>query len=101
MIVFYTASCEGCSGNRALANMKVRCEKAGLKFQERRTIFFYVFENEANGIMKKAGVKLPFFYGTESGNVLVGNSFTPLDDIDKLIDAELEAQKGKDEETGL
>ena len=93
MIVFYTASCEGCSGNRALANMKVRCKKAGVDFQERRTIFFYVFENEANEIMSKTDVKLPFFYGTKSGKVLEGNTFTPLDDIDKLIDAEKEADE--------
>ena len=91
MIVFYSSSCEGCSGNRALANMKARCKKAGVDFQERRTIFFYVFENEANEIMEKTGVKLPFFYGTESGRVLKGNSFTPLEEIDRLIEAEKES----------
>lgn len=92
MIIFYSKGCEGCAGNRALANMKARCNKAGVKFMERRTIFFYVFENEANEIMEKSGVKLPFFYGTESGKVLEGNSFTPLEDIDRLIKAEQEAE---------
>lgn len=92
MIIFYSKSCEGCSGNRALANMQARCKKAGVDFAERRTIFFYVFENEANEIMEKSGVKLPFFYGTKSGKVLEGNSFTPLEEIDLLIKEEKKAK---------
>ncbi len=91
MIIFYTRGCEGCSGNQALSKMRVHCKNAGVNFVERRTIFFYVFENEANEIMKKTGVKLPFFYGTESGKVLEGNTFTPIEQIDKLIEAEKEA----------
>lgn len=88
MIIFYSRTCEGCTGNQALTKMKIHCEKAGVDFQERRTIFFYVFENEANEIIKKTGVKLPFFYGTESEKVLEGNTFTPIEEIDKLIEAE-------------
>ena len=92
MIVFYTASCEGCAGNQSLSKMKTHCKKEGVDFAERRTIFFYVFENEANEIMEKTGVKLPFFYGTKSGKVLVGNTFTPIEQIDALIKAEKEAE---------
>ena len=88
MIIFYSKSCEGCSGNQALTRMKQHCKKEDIEFTERRTIFFYVFEDEANEIMEKTGVELPFFYGTESGMVLEGNTFTPIEDIDKLIEAE-------------
>lgn len=91
MIIFYSKSCEGCAGNQALTRMKQHCKKANIEFAERRTIFFYVFEEEANEIMRKSGVKLPFFYGTESGAVLEGNTFTPVEDIDRLIKAEKES----------
>lgn len=92
MIIFYTRGCEGCAGNQALGKMKQYCKQEGVDFVERRTIFFYVFENEANEIMKKSGVKLPFFYGTKSGKVLVGNTFTPLEQIEELIRAEKAAE---------
>ena len=88
MIVFYSNNCEGCTGNQALTRMKTHCEKAGVDFQERRTIFFFFFEDEANEIMEKTGVKLPFFYGTKSEQVLEGNTFTPIEDIDALIESE-------------
>lgn len=86
MIVFYAKSCEGCSGNRALTSMKALCEKNKVDFQERRTVLWIKYEEEANAIMKEnPGLKLPFFYNTENGESLHGDSFTPLDEIEKLI----------------
>lgn len=91
MIIFYSKTCESCSGNRSLSQMNTLCKKHGVEFQTRRTIFWRRFEEEAEEIMAKSGAKIPFFYGTESGVVLEGTSFTPLSDIEKLI----EAEKGK------
>lgn len=87
MIVFYSASCEGCAGNHALTRMKTLCNKYGVDFQERRTILWKVYAQEANEIMElNPGLKKPFFYSTNTGEVLVGNSFTPEGQIKKLID---------------
>ena len=86
-VYFYSKSCEGCSGNRALAKMKQVCEEGGVKFQERRTILWDRFEQEADEIMElNPGLQLPFFYNSETGQVLHGNSFTPLEEIERLIE---------------
>lgn len=91
MIVFYTKSCDGCSGNHALMNMKSYCKKRGVEFDERRTILWRVFEEEADKIMElNPEIELPFFYSTNAGQVLSGNSFTPTDSILELIKAEKE-----------
>lgn len=98
MIVFYTKTCDGCSGNHALVNMKSYCKQKGVNFEERRTILWHVYEEEANAIMDSnldgdgnRKVNLPFFYGTNSGQILSGNSFTPTDSIIDLIKVEKKA----------
>ena len=86
MIILYSKDCEGCSGNHALAKVKQVCSQQGIEFQERRTIFWKVWEEEAESIIKlNEGLKLPFFYNSDIGDVLVGNSLTPLDTIEKWI----------------
>ena len=96
MIIFYSESCEGCTGNHALEKMKSYCEKFGVEFQEHRTILWQRYEEEANKIMElNEGLKLPFFYSTNSGEVLKGFSQTPLDTLETLI------EKDKDEEANI
>ena len=85
MIVFYSKSCEGCSGNQALAKMQTYCEKRGVEFQERRTVLWELYEKEANELMEAYNIKMPFFYSTNSGEVLVGNTLTPLEQIEELV----------------
>ena len=86
MIVFYAKHCEGCKGNNALMKMQAECERLGVDFSERRTILWQVYEQEANAIMEiNEGLDLPFFYNTETGAVLKGDSFTPLEEIRELI----------------
>lgn len=92
MIVFYTKTCDGCTGNHALVNMKSYCKKKGVDFEERRTILWQVYEEEANAIMENnEGLTLPFFYSEKTGQVLSGNSFTPTTDIEKLVKQELKS----------
>lgn len=89
-IIFYSKTCEDCSGNHALASMKSYCKKRGVVFEEHRTILWSRYEEEANKIMAlNEGLKLPFFYGTESGQVLSGFSMTPIDELSKLVKSEL------------
>ena len=86
MIVFYSQNCEDCTGNHALAKMRNICEQQGIQFQERRTVLWIRFEEEANEIMKiNPGLKLPFFYNTETGQTLHGTSFTPIDELQKIL----------------
>lgn len=85
MIIFYSKTCEGCSGNQALSKMQGECKSRGVDFQERRTILWKVFEEEADKISETLGVKLPFFYNTETEKAMEGNSFTPLEEIIKFI----------------
>lgn len=86
MIILYSRDCQGCSGNHALNKIKQVCKKEGIDFQERRTIFWDRWEKEANEIMEaNEGLKLPFFYNTDNGNILVGNSLTPLQTIENWV----------------
>ena len=88
-VIFYSKSCEGCSGNHALDKMKQVCKKQGVNFQEHRTILWERYEEEANKIMElNPGLKLPFFYSTNSGEVLEGFSQTPLATLQKLIESD-------------
>lgn len=94
MIVFYSKSCEGCSGNNALNKMKEHCEKQDVDFEVRRTILWDRFEKEADKIMElNEGLKLPFFYSTNTGETLAGFSLTPLDTLQKLIEKDKENEK--------
>ena len=89
MIVFYSESCEDCQGNHALTKMKTYCKRQGVDFEERRTILWIRYEEEAKEIMKlNDGLKLPFFYSTNSGQVLSGFSMTPLDTLQKLVECD-------------
>lgn len=90
MIVFYSKSCEGCAGNQALSKMKAYCEKRGVEFQERRTVLWELYEKEANELMETYNIKMPFFYSTNSGEVLVGNTLTPLEEIQELVKKDTE-----------
>lgn len=84
-IYFYSRSCEGCAGNHALDKMAQVCKNQGIDFQERRTILWERYEEEANKIMElNPGLKLPFFYNTENGNTLMGNSLTPLEEVQRF-----------------
>ena len=95
-IYFYSKSCEGCAGNHALDKMAQVCKNQGIDFQERRTILWERYEQEANEIMKlNPGLKLPFFYSTNSGHTLEGFSLTPLDTLQGLI------EKDKNEENSI
>lgn len=86
MVIWYSKSCEGCVGNHALDKMKQVCKKHGVDFQERRTILWERYEEEANKIMElNPGLDLPFFYRDDTGDVLEGNSLTPLEQIEKFI----------------
>ena len=89
MIVFYSKSCESCAGNHTLAKMKNHCKRQGVEFQERRTVLWERYEEEARKIMElNEGLKLPFFYSTNTGEVLRGFSLTPLETLQKLINAD-------------
>lgn len=66
--------------------MKQVCKKHGIDFQEHRTILWERYEEEANKIMElNPGLDLPFFYRDDTGDVLKGNSLTPLEQIEKFI----------------
>lgn len=96
MIVFYSKNCESCTGNHALAKMKEHCKKQDVDFQEHRTILWERYEEEANKIMElNPGLELPFFFSTNSQEVLSGFSQTPLDTLQTLI------EKDKNEEGNL
>lgn len=74
-------------------NMKSYCTKHKVDFEERRTILWHVYEEEANEIIEANSseghkLELPFFYGTTSGEVISGNSFTSTDEIINLIKKE-------------
>lgn len=87
MVILYSESCEGCSGNHALTKVKQVCKEQGIDFQERRVIFWDRWEKEANEIMElNEGLKLPFFFETTSQQVLRANSLTPLDSLERWID---------------
>lgn len=85
MIVFYAKTCEGCSGNTALNKMKQACAERSEDFEERLTVLWKRYEEEANAISEALGVKLPFFYNTKTEQALEGNSLTLLDDIEKFV----------------
>ena len=87
-IYLYAVSCEGCSGNRALSKIQQVCKQQGVDFQERRTIYWDVWEKEANQIMAlNEGLKLPFLYDTESGKAQHITSLETLDSIETFIKA--------------
>ena len=94
MIIFYSKSCESCAGNNALAKMQEHCKKQGVDFETRRTILWDRFEKESDKIMElNEGLKLPFFYSTNTGETLAGFSLTPLDILQKLIEKDKENEK--------
>lgn len=93
MIVFFSQNCESCVGNQALGKMKQHCKRQGVDFQEHRTILWERYEEEANKIMElNPGLKMPFFYSTNTGEVLEGYSLTPLDTLEKLINIDKNAK---------
>lgn len=51
-----------------------------------------MYEKEANKILElNPGLKLPFFYSTNTGETIEGFSLTPLDTLQRLIDADKNA----------
>lgn len=85
MVIWYSRECSSCAGNHALDKMKQVCKKQGVDFQEHRTILWERYEEEANKIMElNPGLELPFFYCDDTGDVLKGNSLTPLEQIEKF-----------------
>lgn len=84
-IYLYSKSCPSCGANHALDKMKQVCKKQGIDFQERRTILWERYEEEANRIMElNPGLELPFFFNEATQRVLHGDSFTPLEQIEKF-----------------
>ena len=91
MIIWYSRECSSCIGNQSLEKMKQFCKKQGVDFEERRTILWKAYEDEANSIMEvNEGLKLPFFFNDETQEVLRGNTFTPTEELEKLIEKEIE-----------
>lgn len=85
-IIYYTRECDSCAGNHSLNKIKQVCKKEGIEFQERRTIFWDRWAEEADSIIKvNEGLKLPFYYETETGSTFKGNSLTPLEMIENWI----------------
>jgi len=77
-----------------LAKMKNHCKRQGVKFEEHRTVLWVRYEDEAKQIMElNEGLKLPFFYSTNSGEVLSGYSLTPLETLQKLIEIDKSSEK--------
>lgn len=71
--------------------MKSLCEKNDVDFQERRTVLWIKYEEEANAIMEETGVEMPFFYNDETGEALHGDTFTPIEKIKKLMSDKTES----------
>lgn len=85
MVIWYSRECSSCAGNHALDKMKQVCKKQGIDFQEHRTILWERYEEEANKIMElNPGLELPFFFNEATQQVMVGNSLTPLEQIEKF-----------------
>lgn len=85
-VVLFERSCEGCQGNHALNKIKQVCSQQGIAFQEHQTIFWEVWEEEANQIMAlNPGLKLPFLYCEDNGATLHVDSLTLLDQIERWI----------------
>lgn len=86
-VIFYSKGCEGCRGNQAIEKMKAYCKKKGVDFEERRTILWKVYEEEANSIIElNEGLKLPFFFETTSQMTLQANSLVPLETLKKWLE---------------
>ncbi len=86
MIIWYSRECNSCSGNHALDKMKQVCKERGIDFQEHRTILWERYEEEANKIMElNPGLELPFFWNEATQEAMKGDSFTPLEQIEKFI----------------
>lgn len=86
MVIWYSRECSSCTGNHALDKMKQVCKKQGIVFQERRTILWERYEEEANKIMElNPGLELPFFWNEATQTAMEGNSLTPLDTIEAFI----------------
>lgn len=85
-VYLYSKSCPSCGENHALEKVKQVCKQQNVDFQERRTILWERYEEEANKIMGlNPGLKLPFFYNETNGKTLHGDNFTSIEEIKKLI----------------
>lgn len=93
MIIFYSRTCESCSGNRALTLMEAECKKYGVSFEQRRTVLWEKWKEEAEDIAEVCQTTLPFFYSTEANEAIHGSSFLPVEELRKLIKLDLEEEQ--------
>lgn len=90
MIVYYSEECGSCKNSQTYAFVKSYSQQVGVQFQDRRTVLWKKFEDEAEEISKVFGVKLPFFYATNS-NIAKSESDLPFaENIKQFINEEKE-----------
>ena len=66
MIILYTKSCETCNKSHNLKLIERECLEKDIKFQQRITLFFEMWEQEAKRLEETFQVKQPFVYNTET-----------------------------------
>ena len=85
-VYLYSKSCPSCGENHALEKVKQVCKEQNIDFQERRTILWERYEEEANKIMElNPGLELPFYFNEDTQEVMTGDAFTPLEEIENFI----------------
>nr|DAX87224.1 MAG TPA: hypothetical protein [Bacteriophage sp.] len=66
MIILYTKSCETCNKSHNLKQIERECLERDIKFQQRITLFFEMWEQEAKRLEENFHIKQPFVYNTET-----------------------------------
>lgn len=66
MIILYTKSCETCNKSHNLKRIERECLERDIKFQQRITLFFDMWEQEAKRLEEIFHIKQPFVYNTET-----------------------------------
>lgn len=85
-VLLYSVDCPNCQANHTLGKIKQICKQKNIDFDERRTIYWDIWEKEANQIMElNEGLKLPFLYDTASGKAQHITSLETLDSIENFI----------------
>lgn len=80
MIILYTTSCETCNKAHNVKLIERECLNRGIQFQQRITLFFEMWQKEAERLEQTFHAKQPFVYNTETKKVLQIN----LEDVDIL-----------------
>ena len=66
MIILYTKSCETCNKSHNFKRIERECLERDIKFQQRITLFFDMWEQEAKRLEETFHIKQPFVYNTET-----------------------------------